>query len=251
VRQEQGELRRYAHIGTGNYHAPNACSYEDLSLFTDDDEIAADVADVFNYVTGFSRPPVFRKLLVGPTFLRDGLVREIQAVARAAAAGERALIRIKVNSLVDDAIIDELYAAARAGATIEIITRGICALRPGVVGLSEGITVRSVLGRFLEHSRMYVFHAGERASYWIGSADLMPRNLDRRIEVLAPVENARLRAQLDDIFDALLADDRQSWTLQPDGRWTRNAPGQAGTGGAAQDALMARARKRAYKKKPR
>jgi polyphosphate kinase len=251
VRHEQGELRRYAHIGTGNYHATNACSYEDLSLFTADDEIAADVADVFNYVTGFSRPPVFRKLLVGPTFLRDGLVREIQAVARAATAGERALIRIKVNSLVDDAVIDELYAAARAGATVEIVTRGICALRPGVVGVSEGITVRSVLGRFLEHSRMYVFHAGERASYWIGSADLMPRNLDRRIEVLAPVENARLRGQLDDIFDALLADDRQSWTLRPDGRWTRNAPGQAGADVAAQDALMTRAKKRAYKKKPR
>ncbi len=251
VRRERGELRRYVHIGTGNYHATNACSYEDLSLFTADDEIASDVADVFNYVTGFSRPPVFRKLLVGPTFLRDGLLREIQSVAHAAASGERALIRIKVNALVDSVLIDELYAAAQAGATIEIVTRGICTLRPGVVGLSEGITVRSVLGRFLEHSRMYVFRAGERASYWIGSADLMPRNLDRRIEVLAPIENMRLRSQLDDVFDALLADDRQSWTLRADGRWTRNDQGEGGSGVSAQDELIARAKKRAYKKKSR
>src|SRR6266540_3163074 len=249
VRDEPDGPRRYVHVGTGNYHATNACSYEDLSLFTADEEIAADVADLFNYVTGFSRPPMFRRLLVGPESLRTGLVDEIQRVARAAAVGERARIRIKVNALVDEALIDELYSASQAGAEVEIVTRGICCLLPGIEGLSERITVTSVLGRFLEHSRVYVFQAGERTSYWLGSADAMPRNLDRRIEVLAPVDDPRIRRRLDDVFEALLADSLQSWTLGADGRWSRNEPEGDERLLAAQDELMRASSKRARKKR--
>jgi polyphosphate kinase len=249
VRDEPDGPRRYVHVGTGNYHATNACNYEDLGLFTADEEIAADVADLFNHVTGFSRPPMFRKLLVGPESLRAGLVEEVQRVARAASAGERARIRIKVNALVDETVIDELYAASRAGADIEIVTRGICCLLPGLDGLSERISVRSVLGRFLEHSRVYVFQAGESTSYWLGSADAMPRNLDRRIEVLAPVEDPRIRRRLDAVLEALLADNRQSWSLGSDGRWSRNEPAGGKQPLAAQDELMRLASKRSRKKR--
>jgi len=249
VRNEEDGPRRYVHVGTGNYHATNACSYEDLSLFTADEEIAAAVAALFNYVTGFSRPPMFRRLLVGPESLRAGLVEEIRCVARAAALGERARIRIKVNALVDEIVIDELYSASQAGAHIEIVTRGICCLRPGVEGLSERISVTSVLGRFLEHSRVYVFQAGERTSYWLGSADAMPRNLDRRIEVLAPVDDPRIRRRLDEVFEALLADSLQSWTLGRDGHWSRNEPAGGEKPLAAQDELMRLASKRARRKR--
>jgi polyphosphate kinase len=248
VRRERGGLRRYVHIGTGNYHASNASAYEDLSLFTADDEIAADVADVFNAVTGQTPPTVFRKLLVAPWFLRDGLLHEIDRVTRAAAAGELARIRIKVNALVDAEIASALYAASGAGATVEVATRGICVLRPGVPGLSERITVRSVLGPFLEHSRILSFQAGDRLTTFIGSADLMPRNLDRRIEVLAPVEDPRLRARISAILDALFADTRFAWELGGDGRWSRVAPAARERAVSAQEALMEQARKRAKKR---
>ncbi len=225
VRHEGRGLRRYVHIGTGNYHASNASNYEDLGLITADEEIAADVADVFNAVTGLSEPTVFRKLLVGPWFLREGILGEISRVARAASAGETARIRIKVNSLADEEIIEALYAASAAGAAIEIITRGICCLKPGIPGLSEGITVRSVLGRYLEHSRIYSFTAGDKTAVWIGSADLMARNLDRRVEVLAPIEDSRLRVEIGAVLDALLADTRFSWELGARrGTWQRTAP---------------------------
>lgn len=249
VRNERDGPRRYVHVGTGNYHAGNACTYEDLSLFTADEAIAKDVADLFNYVTGFSRPPIFRRLLVGPGSLRMGLVDEIQRVARAAERGERARIRIKVNALVDETVIDELYAASEAGAEIDIVTRGICCLKPGIPGLSKGIRVRSVLGRFLEHSRVYAFQAGEQTSYWLGSADAMPRNLDRRIEVLVPVDDLRIRRRLNDVFDALLADNLQSWTLTADGHWLRTEPAAGERPLAAQSALMRAASKRARKKR--
>jgi polyphosphate kinase len=243
VRREKGGVRRYVHVGTGNYHSGNACSYEDLSLFTADEEIAADVADLFNAVTGFARPRVYRKLLVGPVFLREGISAEIRRVTAAARAGERARIRIKVNALVDPELAEELYAAADAGAKVDIVARGICVLVP-----RPGITVRSVLGRYLEHSRIYAFEAGERASHWIGSADLMPRNLDRRIEVLVPVEDLRLRGELDAILDALMADDVHSWELNEDGAWDRvEARGKKSV--SAQEALMRRAERRAEKKR--
>jgi polyphosphate kinase len=251
VRRERGVVRRYVHIGTGNYHASNASNYEDLSLFTADEEIAADVAGVFNAVTGLTPPAFFHKLLVAPWFLRDGLLYEIERVMSAARGGEPARIRIKVNSLADPGIIDALYAASAAGVRIELITRGICALRPGVPGLSERITVRSVLGRFLEHSRIFSFQTGERTSTWIGSADLMPRNLDGRIEVLVPVEDARLRAEIDGIFNVLLEDTRFSWELGPEGEWHRVKSPPKGRSLSAQETLMTRAAKRTGKRATR
>jgi polyphosphate kinase len=247
ARRERDGIRRYVHIGTGNYHASHATSYEDLGLFTADEDIAADVADVFNAVTGTSRPAVFRKLLVGPWFLREGLLKEIDSVVAAVRAGESGRIRIKVNSLVDPELIDALYAASSAGVRVEIVTRGICMLRPGVAGLSDRITVRSVLGRFLEHSRILSFQTDERTTTWIGSADLMPRNLDRRVEVLVPVEDSRLRSDLGEVLDALLADTRFAWQLAPDGGWHRVAPSRGAASVSAQQVLMARATKRAKK----
>jgi polyphosphate kinase len=241
VRQEGEKARRYVHIGTGNYHACNAGRYEDLSLFTADEAIAADVADVFNALTGQARPRSFRKLLVGPWFLRDGLLAEIERVIRAVAGGQHGRIRIKVNSLVDPQIVDALYAASQAGATVELVTRGICALRPGVPGASERITVRSVLGRFLEHSRIFIFEAGDRTRAWIGSADLMPRNLDDRVEVLAPVETSELQGELSAILDALMNDTRFSWELENEGDWHRRRPAGPARPGSAQELLMARA----------
>ena len=225
VRREGDVLRRYAHIGTGNYHSATARQYEDLGIFTADEEIAADVADLFNYITGFGKPTRFRKLLVAPFTLRSGLVDEIRAVAAAAAEGEHARIRIKVNHLTDPRLVDELYLASQAGAQIDIVARTTCALRPGVEGLSENIRVRSVVGRFLEHSRLFSFEAGDSSRTYLGSADLMQRNLDHRIEVLTPVENARVRQEVQTILDSALADDVNAWLLGPDGSWTRAAPG--------------------------
>jgi polyphosphate kinase len=241
IRREPGGARRYVHIGTGNYHASNAGSYEDLSLFTADEAIAADIADIFNALTSQTRPARFRKLLVGPWFLRDGLLAEIEAVVRAVAAGQRGRIRIKVNSLVDPEIVDALYAASQAGATVEVVTRGICTLRPGLPGGSDRIRVRSVLGRFLEHSRIFVFEAGTRISAWIGSADLMPRNLDDRVEVLAPVESPELQTELAVILDALRDDTRFSWELDSEGVWHRRRPSAGARPVSAQEVLMARA----------
>jgi polyphosphate kinase len=225
VRREGKTLRRYAHIGTGNYHAATARLYEDFGIFTADEDIAADVADLFNYVTGFGKPRKFRKLLVAPFSLRSGLVDEIRAVAAAAEKGKTARIRLKVNHLVDAAIVDELYAASQAGASVDIIARTTCALRPGVEGLSDNIRVRSVVGRFLEHSRIYSFEAGSDTTTYIGSPDLMSRNLDHRIEVLVPIENARIRQDVHAILDSALADDVNAWLLEPDGAWKRATPG--------------------------
>jgi polyphosphate kinase len=247
VRRERDGLRRYVHIGSGNYHASNASLYEDVSLFTADEDIAADVADVFNAVTGHAVPTVFRKLLVGPWFLRQGVLHEIERVADAAAAGEAARIRIKVNALVDPEIVEALCRAARAGATIDAITRGICVLKPGVPGSEDRIHVRSVLGPFLEHSRILSFQAGARLSTWIGSADLMPRNLDRRIEVLAPVEDARLRARIAGVLDALMSDTRFAWELEADGSWRRVGPGRRERPVSAQEMLMEQSSRRAQK----
>ncbi|HEX2291763.1 MAG TPA: polyphosphate kinase 1 [Gaiellaceae bacterium] len=244
VRREGKVLRRYVHVGTGNYHTINARTYEDFGLFSADPEIAADVADLFNYLTGFGRPQRFRKLLVAPWTLRSRLIDEIRAVAEAASAGKKARIRIKVNALTDQAIIEELYEASQAGAQIELVIRNICALRPGISGLSETIGVRSILGRFLEHSRFFIFEAGKNTTYLLGSADLMPRNLDHRVEVVTPVEDTRAQQRLVACFDALLADNVQAWTLGPDGGWTRMQPEKNERPRGAQDALMRSARAR-------
>jgi polyphosphate kinase len=221
VRREGDELRRYVHIGTGNYHATTARTYEDVGLFTADPEIAADIADLFNFVTGFGRPQRFRKILVAPFNLRKRLIELIREVAAAAEAGTTARIRLKCNNLTHPEVIDELYRASEAGVSIDIVVRAVCALVPGVPGLSENIRVRSVLGRFLEHSRLYCFDAGEQRTYLLGSADLMPRNLDHRIEVVAPVEDPHVRAEIDAVFKALLADNALAWELKPDETWHR------------------------------
>jgi polyphosphate kinase len=245
VRHEGDSLRRYVHVGTGNYHALTARRYEDFGLFTADEEIGADVADLFNHLTGFGRPQRFRKLLVAPFGLRGRLIEHIRAVGQAAKAGKHARIRIKVNSLTDPAIVDALYRAASEGAAVEIVARSICALRPGVKGLSERIRVRSILGRFLEHSRLFVFEAGDESTYLIGSADLMPRNLDHRLEILAPVEDARARQELAAVLDALMADNAQAWELASDGTWSRVRPEKGERSRPAQTVLMRRARARA------
>ncbi|HXR11588.1 MAG TPA: polyphosphate kinase 1 [Gaiellaceae bacterium] len=244
VRREPGGLRRYIHLGTGNYNSVTARGYEDFGLFTADEDIAADVADLFNYVTGFGRPARFRKLLVAPFTLRQRLIEEIRAVADAARAGRKARIRIKVNGLTHVGVIDELYAASQAGARIDLVVRGICSLRPGVPGLSENIRVRSVLGRFLEHSRVFVFDAGDRSAYYLGSADLMPRNLDHRVEVVTPVEDVGIQAEIAATLDTLLVDTAASWELRPDGTWERVRTKKDERARSAQATMMRRARRR-------
>jgi polyphosphate kinase len=239
VRRESGELRRYVHLGTGNYNKATAKGYEDFGLFTADPDVAADIADLFNYLTGFGRPAHFRKLLVAPFTLRSRLVEEIRAVAAAAAAKQKARIRIKVNGLTQPEVIEELYAAAAAGAKVDLIVRGVCALRP-----RHGIRVRSVLGRFLEHSRLFQFEAGDETHYYIGSADLMPRNLEHRVEVLAPIEDGVAKAELASTLDVLLADTAASWELDGEGYWHRVRPKKEDRPRSAQGVLMRRARRR-------
>jgi polyphosphate kinase len=244
VRREAGRLRRYVHLGTGNYNAVTARAYEDFGLFTADEAIAADVADLFNHLTGFGRPAHFRKLLVAPFTLRERLVDEIRAVAAAAAAGKKARIRTKVNGLTHPAVIDELYAASEAGTQIDLLVRGICSLRPGVRSLSEHVRVRSVLGRFLEHSRLFVFEAADRTTYLMGSADLMPRNLDHRVEVVTPIEDLALQAEVAATFEALWRDTATSFDLDPKGNWHRVQPKKDERARSGQQVLMRRARRR-------
>ena len=249
VRREGDQLRRYVHLGTGNYNILTARTYEDYGLFTADPEIAADVADLFNHLTGFGRPHAFRKLMVAPFGLREGLVERINEVRRAAEKGEEARIRIKVNNFNDEELSEELYRASEAGARIDIVARSICTLRPGVPRLSEGIRVRSILGRFLEHSRLFIFDAGEKRTILMGSADLMPRNLDHRIELVAPVLDGRAQHDLVRAFDVLLADNASAWELSPEGRWMKLRPKKGDRSRPAQQVFMrsvrARARRRA------
>jgi len=256
VRQEGDRLRRYVHVGTGNYHAVTARFYEDVGLFTADEEICADVADLFNFLTGFGRPAKFRKLLVAPFALRQRLTDEIRACAQAATSGEPSRIRIKVNHLTDPALIEELYTASQAGVPIELTIRTNCAVRPGVKGLSETIRVRSTLGRFLEHSRLFEFSAGKRTAAFLGSADLMPRNLDHRIEIVAPIEAPRAQSELSTIFDAIGSDSQFSWELDGSGAWHRVEPSKGERRTGAQTVLMRRAatrsrRSAAYRSRPR
>ena len=219
VRQEKGGLRRYAHIGTGNYHPRTARLYEDLGLFTADPDIGADLTDLYNALTGYSLQTEYRDLLVAPHGVRLGIVERIERETRNAEAGRPSGIRIKANSIVDERVIDALYVASRAGVPIELTVRGICSLRPGAPGLSETITVRSVLGRFLEHSRVIAFANGGDPELWLGSADLMHRNLDRRVETLVRVKDPAVKAQLTGLLDRLSAPDVRRWDLDLDGVW--------------------------------
>jgi polyphosphate kinase len=222
VRDEPDGIRRYAHIGTGNYNPKTARHYEDLGLLTADPEITADLSHLFNNLSGFGRTADYRQLMVAPASVRAGIVSRIHEEVRHHHAGRPAGVRMKLNSLVDEAIIDALYRAAQAGVPVDLWVRGICALRPGVPGLSEGIRVRSVLGRFLEHSRVFWFENGGEPQAWIGSADLMHRNLDRRVEVLVRIPSAPHVEELRDLLDAGLSDRTASWHLDGDGGWTRH-----------------------------
>ncbi|MGY1749508.1 RNA degradosome polyphosphate kinase [Modestobacter sp. SYSU DS0511] len=221
VRMENGVIRRYCHIGTGNYNPKTARIYEDMGILTADPRVGADLTDLFNTLTGYSRQTTYRSLLVAPRGVRTGLVERIRREARHAAEGRPSGIRIKVNSLVDEQIIDALYEASLAGVPVELLIRGICALRPGVPGLSENIRVRSIVGRFLEHSRAISFVNDGSPEWWIGSADLMHRNLDRRVEVLLRVNDPAAQRQLQEVFDRALAPDVRCWELSADGAWTR------------------------------
>ncbi len=225
VRQEGDTLRRYAHVGTGNYHPKTARLYEDIGLLTADNEVGADLSDLFNRLSGYSRRDSFQRLLVAPRTLRDGLVERIGREIEHHRAGRPAWVRIKVNSIVDEAVTDALYRASQAGVPVDVWVRGICALRPGVPGLSENIRVRSILGRFLEHSRIYAFAGGGNgeSEVWLGSPDLMHRNLDRRIEVLVRVADPAHRSSLIRLLAAGTSDGTASWHLGPDGDWTRHA----------------------------
>jgi polyphosphate kinase len=215
VRQEESGIRRYCHVGTGNYNPDTARIYEDIGLLTSDAALGADLSELFNALTGYSRQRTYRKVLVAPARLRIAL---LELIAGQAHDGGR--ITIKCNSLVDPEIIDALYAASQAGAQIDLVVRGICCLRPGVEGMSENITVRSVVGRYLEHSRIFRFGDGGEVVHYIGSADLMQRNLDRRVEVVVPVESPALRARLDEIIAINLSDDVLAWELR-DATWSR------------------------------
>jgi len=225
VREEpDGSLRRYCHIGTGNYHPTTARIYEDFGLLTADRTVGEDATDLFNHLTGYSRQSSYRRFLVAPGALRAGLLERIDQQAARQAAGQPARIRFKCNALIDEAVIDALYRAALAGVPTDLWVRGICALRPGVPGLSEIIRVRSVLGRFLEHSRIYAFGDGNEpgSGVWIGSADLMHRNLDRRVESLVQVSDPVQQAELRGLIDTAMDEGVASWWLAADGTWTRH-----------------------------
>jgi polyphosphate kinase len=224
IRREGDGVRHYVHVGTGNYHRKTARLYTDFGLLTCDERIGADVADMFNFLTGFARPRAYRRVLVAPAHMRAGILEEIERTVEAHREGKPARIRMKMNSLVDRACIQALYRASHAGVPIEINTRGICCLRPGVPEVSENIRVISIVGRFLEHSRIYSFEREDDCTVYIGSADLMPRNLDTRVELLAPVRDETLRADLLDTLDRCFADNVNTWELGEDGSWTRRAP---------------------------
>jgi polyphosphate kinase len=224
VRREGEGVRNYVHIGTGNYHSTTARLYTDFGLFTTDPQIGADVTDMFNYLTGYGRPLHYRKVLIAPTHLREGLIAEIDRTIAAHTAERPARILMKMNALVDGPCIRALYRASQAGVRVDLNVRGICCLRPGVRGISENIRVVSIVGRLLEHSRVYAFeHTGEQLVY-IASADLMPRNLDHRVELAVPIESPELRAELFDVLDRAYHDNQNAWELDEDGAWRRRHP---------------------------
>jgi polyphosphate kinase len=239
VREEPDGIRRYVHIGTGNYNSKTARLYEDLGLLSADPDLGADLGDLFNLLTGYSRQTRYRRLLLAPTVLRQRIIDLIDAEADAAAAGNAGRIVMKMNSLSDPKVIEALYRANEAGASIDLVVRGVCCLRPGVPGQSERIRVRSIVGRYLEHSRIYAFGDGHErpVTYLIGSADMMPRNLDRRIEVCVPVIDDIARGRLAEILVANLEDEVLAWVLRADGTWTKVVPRDAEHASNTQEVL--------------
>ncbi|CAN5209288.1 polyphosphate kinase 1 [soil metagenome] len=242
VRREPDGLRRYAHIGTGNYNPRTARMYTDLGLFTCDEAIGADLTDLFNYLTGYARQDTYRSLLVAPVSLRERIRELIQREIELHSQDRRGVIRLKLNALVDSELIADLYRASRAGVQVDLIVRGICGLRPGIPGISDRIRAVSVVGRFLEHSRVMQFGPDE---LWIGSADWMPRNIERRVEAMAPVRDPALREELRAVLDLMMADNVQGWSLTADGSWTRRFPGDGEQPISSQEWLMEHSRSRA------
>jgi polyphosphate kinase len=247
VRQEVDGLRRYCHIGTGNYHPRTARYYEDLGLLTANEQVGEDLSKLFNQLSGYAPKSTFKRLLVAPRSVRSGLIDRIEAEIRNARAGIPARVQIKVNSMVDESIIDSLYRASQAGVQVDVIVRGICSLRPGVPGLSENITVRSILGRFLEHSRVFAFANGGDPVVYIGSADMMHRNLDRRVEALVQLSGGEDTAYVLDLMRRYMDPETSSWHLDNDGEWIRHHIGDDGRKlGDVQSWLLAsRSRQRA------
>jgi polyphosphate kinase len=229
VRHEPGGVRRYAHVGTGNYNPKTARLYEDLGLMTANPDVCSDLTDLFNVLTGYSRQTEYRRLLVAPSGLRAGLLERIEREITSAREGRQAGIQFKMNSLVDEECIEALYRASQAGVSVDCVVRGICCLRPGVPGVSENIRVRSIVGRFLEHSRVYRFTNSGEPEIWIGSADLMHRNLDRRVEALVRVEGDSAQVYLNELMALALSDDVVSWELAADGSWRQLATKDDGT----------------------
>ena len=245
VRQESDGLRRYCHVGTGNYHPKTARGYEDLGLLTTDRDVAQDMTTLFNLLSGYAPRARFRRLLVAPRTVRDGLIERIEREIEHKRAGRPAWIRIKVNSIIDEACIDALYRAGRAGVDVDVVVRGICGIRAGVPGLSDNIRVRSILGRFLEHSRIYAFCNDGDTDLYIGSADLMHRNLDRRVEALVRITDPEMIERLTWLVTHAASDAVTSWWLEPDGSWVRHVTGPDGERlEDIQTTLMARARAR-------
>ena len=246
VRQESdGTLRRYAHIGTGNYNPKTARIYEDIGLLTNDEQTGADIADLFNHLSGYTKHQDYDALLVAPDTLRPGIVEMIRRETDHARSGRAAGIVMKVNSLVDEDVIDALYDASRAGVPIDLVVRGMCALRPGVPGLSDHIKVRSILGRFLEHSRILSFRNSGSDEFWIGSADMMHRNLDRRVEAMVRIKDKAVCDELRWILQLATSDDVSCWLLAPDGTWTRRTTGPHGALEDYQEVLIRRHGQRA------
>jgi polyphosphate kinase len=223
VRDEPDGIRRYTHIGTGNYNPKTARLYEDIGLLTTNEVIGEDVAHLFNNLSGFSRNASYDQLMVAPDSVRSGLIERIRGEVVHHRAGRPSGIRIKANSIVDEAIIDELYHASQAGVQVDLLIRAICAVRPGVPGLSDNIRVRSILGRFLEHSRIYWFADGGEPSVHIGSSDMMHRNLDRRVEVLVKLPTEAAVDQVTRLLDLAFDPHTSAWELEADGTWTRHA----------------------------
>jgi polyphosphate kinase len=244
VRRESGGIRRYVHLSTGNYNSVTANVYTDLGLFTCKPEFGADASDLFNALTGYSNKEDYQKFLVAPYNLRKRFATLIEREIKWANQGAPAKLIFKMNSIIDSAFIRQLYRASQAGVKIELLARGICGLRPGIPQLSENIRVVSIVGRFLEHSRIYYFHNGGKPDIYLGSADLMPRNLDRRIETLFPIEDPGLKQELIEILDISLADNVNARLLLPDGSYVQLSPGKNEQPHDSQTEFMARAKSR-------
>ncbi len=238
LRREGNRVRRYVHFGTGNYNPSTARLYTDYGLFTCREDIAEDVADLFNHLTGFARPPMYRRALVAPADMRDGIIREIDRAIAGHSEASPSRIVIKLNSIIDGPIIQAIYRASQAGVPVDMIVRGITGLRPGIPGVSDNVRVISVVGRFLEHARVFAFTVGGETTYLIGSADMMARNLDNRVELVGPIDDEQACAEIQMGLDLQLADTALAWELGPDGAWERVTPAPGEEPLNWQDALM-------------